>query len=134
MSIVYLLQITLAALAIASLFVVATGIFVGWRFATGWAYVWDLVLYGLCGMLFAVAMLGGIVCLIDGAISAIGYHSSFLTCDNGVGICASHQTLQDIIARVLLSGAALSGAAGAMALRLTAVGEHRHPTPLRSSE
>jgi len=127
MDIVYLMQVTLAALAVTFLFVVATGIFVGWRFATGWSYVWDLVLFGLCGMMFAVAMLGGVVCLIDGAISAIGLHNPIMFCGSGTGACAStaHQTLQDIVARLLLSAAALSGAAGAMALKLATGLEQR---------
>jgi hypothetical protein len=125
-NIIYLLQTTLATLAVTSLFVAATGIFVGWRFATGWAYVWDLVLFGLCGMMFAVAMLGGVVCLIDGAITAIGLHSPFLICGGATSACASHQTLQDIVTRLILSAAALSGAGGAMALKLAGDGERRH--------
>ncbi len=124
MNILYLLQVTLAVLAVTSLFVVMTGVFVGWRFATGWAYVWDLVLYGLCGMMFAVAMLGGVVCLIAGAISAIGSQSQFMFCVSKTGACApsSHPTLQDVVAQLLLSAAALSGAGGAMVLKLAGDG------------
>lgn len=116
----HLLQIAFASLGVVTAFTFVAGLIMKWRFAVSWTSLGDLLLYGLCGMLFGLAMAGGLVGLIEFVLRLFIGQASVSLCLPGTATCthALSADLRDLAARIFLTGTALLGAFGAMRLRL----------------